>query len=402
MSGLIPFAYADKPLDRGSTSEKASSKASRDAGGPTQAKHKRRHGILSYEAVIANTNSSGIEVPTDHGSKFSPASNVHFTWGTISDEIPVFAPKPKRPRRGLGLQYLRQGKSGVFSLQNVADEEKPIHVPNGPDRSYLLRVPLEVRWEIFSYLLIHPEPIIVYSDWAGVPYSHPISHAIIHTCRQISEESACFVYKRNIFHALVRTGLKWDVNCMIAKRFVSFFRNVVIECHKDDWGEDGIKDTAYCVERLVGAQGFLASLTLTIYPKRIGLTLTAAGMETNPATFADFFHSHSPLIPVFSRLRCKTLHVVVKLPQKKRYIISIDIQHLSRRDIGESWLGDMEANRFLMIERRGLAETRLAYLKDYIGDICDNAPKAVSDQKCRELQDEEVLGSLRYSSPLEG
>jgi hypothetical protein len=76
--------------------------------------------------------------------------------------------------------------------------------PNYPNRCPILQIPLEIREKIYSYLLVHERPIIVKEDWITVERNPFQSHAIIQTCKQFAEEASRFVYKSNVFKAVLR------------------------------------------------------------------------------------------------------------------------------------------------------------------------------------------------------
>src|SRR6266702_879403 len=77
-------------------------------------------------------------------------------------------------------------------------------IPNSPDRSPILRIPLEIREKIYAHLLVYKRPIIVKEDWITVERNPFQSHAILQTCQQFSEEASRYVYQSNIFRAVLR------------------------------------------------------------------------------------------------------------------------------------------------------------------------------------------------------
>ena len=92
---------------------------------------------------------------------FGEQSESHYTWGRTESK-PIVAIKrkgPKAPRLGKMAMGKMPGPPGLFAQFEGTPEPA---MPNSPDRSPLLRLPLEVREKIYTHFLIYRRPIIVH------------------------------------------------------------------------------------------------------------------------------------------------------------------------------------------------------------------------------------------------
>jgi len=123
------------------------------------------------------------------------------------------------------------------------------------------------------------------------------------------------MYRDNIFKAVnrnPRVTYHLHESFIIAPKYVPFFRNLIIECPKENWRLEWYTNAAVAIEKLVTAKTPLQSLTMVVSPQRVGTTQTAAGWEKRPVTFADFFWLKGRLMRALKLLSCKTFNIVIK------------------------------------------------------------------------------------------
>jgi hypothetical protein len=147
-------------------------------------------------------------------------------------------------------------------------------------------------------------------------------HPILRVCQQIKAEATSYFYRHNVFravnryhprnHASVDIAYQLYESLIIEPRYLSLFRNLIIECPRENWGPEWYDKTSSALEKLVEAKTSLMSLTLIVAPQRVGISDTALGLEKRPVTFADFFWLKGRLMKAFLKLKCKRFNVVVK------------------------------------------------------------------------------------------
>ena len=190
-------------------------------------------------------------------------------------------------------------------------------VPNDSERSPILRLSLEVREVIYSYLLLSPRAILVKPDWVTIETSQLRNHALIFVCKQLSHESTSFIYRHNTFHTVLRSstrrGVGFNDPVRIDTSFLPLYKNIVIECPKTSWDLSWFEKAIRCIRRLGEAGTVLQSLTLVVSPQRVGMTETALGRERAPITFADFLWTEGGLMRAVLAVACHKVKVVVKV-----------------------------------------------------------------------------------------
>jgi hypothetical protein len=318
----------------------------------------------------------------DYADDFEADSIFHLTWGRL-DSGPVKA--IVKPRRYVGMsRFNKPKKQGTLVVKNQ---------PSEPKWSLLLSLPREIRETIYSYLLIHPKPILLHCDWYTVQNNSPLDHAILRVCWQITLEASCFIYQHNVFHALVRdNNPSWRYDQHIEKKYVPFFRNVVIECLKGNWSAEWVKKTALCILTLVKSGTVLDSLTLKISPQKVGMTDTLLGREASPTTFADFFWAGSKVMKALLRLQCKVFNLVLKLPgREERVLISADVRFLACNYV-KSVFADDEFAKETRLQRAEEVKRTLRGLKEKVERVAENWEEAVRQGVGRLMGEEEELG----------
>lgn len=237
-----------------------------------------------------------------------------YSWG-VDQTSPIEAlPKKTKARRG---PKFYTDQANYFAMVEGIEPKRQV-IPNSPDRSPILRLSLEIREEIYSYLLIHPNPIMVKPDFTTVERNPFEKHnnAILYTCKQFAEEASIFRYKSNTFQAILRNEVainrRREDPILIDAKFLSLFRDIIIKCSQSCWDLDWYERVAKGLERLVKAKPVLRSLTLILFPQRVGFSSTALGEEYNPITFADFLWYDGPLMTAIRTLSPKNLNIIVK------------------------------------------------------------------------------------------
>ena len=86
---------------------------------------------------------------------FNKSSDSHHTWGK-SQTLPISALRRKGKGRQKNLFNAGAGMAFLFSY--IEDTEK---LPNSPKSSNLLRIPLEIRENIYGFILLYEKSIII-------------------------------------------------------------------------------------------------------------------------------------------------------------------------------------------------------------------------------------------------
>ncbi|KAJ3947015.1 uncharacterized protein N0V96_003398 [Colletotrichum fioriniae] len=162
--------------------------------------------------------------PRDYGATFARKSTAHFTWGAPLMPPPQSQSAQSDPKnepaipRNKGKEVVRPGSwqmrpnSGRYSglLSRAATPESE---PEPQPKSHtcpFLRIPLEIREDIYKYILVADEPIRVRQGWSAV---YPRNRArirtdLIRTCRQVRKEALNTLYGENTFLYLLRDAVE--------------------------------------------------------------------------------------------------------------------------------------------------------------------------------------------------
>ncbi|KXH60687.1 hypothetical protein CSAL01_11227 [Colletotrichum salicis] len=156
--------------------------------------------------------------PRDYGATFARKSTAHFTWGAPHFPPPPPPPPPPQSQlaRNKGKEVVRPGSwqaratssrySGILSRTAIPESE-PEPEPEAERRTCpFLRIPLEIREDIYKYILVADEPIRVRQGWSAVyPRNRPgIRTDLLLTCRQVRREALNTLYGENTFLYLLR------------------------------------------------------------------------------------------------------------------------------------------------------------------------------------------------------
>jgi hypothetical protein len=361
----------------------------------------------------------GGEEPEDFAAEFGEGSTALYTWGAAISQ-PVPAVRNLRRHGGFKALGFRRGRKTAFEKFYFGEDTGGSKGDIEPFR--FLDLPLEIRWKIYGYLLIHSKPIFVHSDWKTVHPNSQQDHTILRANKQILLESTQFIYEKNVFHAVICTApaLKRDGN-FLKREFLPYLRNVMVECEPESrylplCNFDMVDAVANCFKILVKSETILNSLTLIISPQKrpvvadanTPITQSTIPSVTNlwrsvvPAIpFTQYFEvPKSEIMKVIPKLRCKVLNIVIRMPEKKKVLVSINLSGLPVNLDNGGWLAvDKTARR----SRRMLAEQvklDLLGLKTRLEDVYEDHEKAIMEGKARLLRDDEKLSGgmkLAYS-----
>lgn len=176
-------------------------------------------------------------------------------------------------------------------------------IRNGPDTSGLLKLPLEVREQIYGYLFVQELPMLLYRCLRSFCTPTIQSHSLFFSCRQIHDEASVYLYQNNVFMALVLRDRLHHTHCKLAPRFLPLLKNVVIECRSVEPGISSAgwaKHAAGSIDLLVGARARLNSFTI-VFPPSILLFGTS---------------SWEHLLPAIKGLKCKTFRAVLTVEEE--------------------------------------------------------------------------------------
>ncbi|KUJ15522.1 uncharacterized protein LY89DRAFT_686256 [Mollisia scopiformis] len=280
----------------------------------------------------------------------------------------------------------------MADMQNM-QPVRMANIPNSPERSPILRIALEPREVIYSYLLIYPKPIIVKHDWEIVERNPFVDHSIILVCKQFATEASAFLYRNNTFQALLRvtTGQfrRFEVPTTIAPSHHANFRNLIINCSPDCWNMDWHEKTAKGLMTLVSAKAVIKSLTLVVSPKRVGMSTTALGDENTPITFADFLWYHGPLMTAIRRLAPQVLKIIVTKSGTNRFGMEVNTSYVQAGLLEEGPLANEETVRMRKLNVQSV-EGELMTLKMRLEQIYEDDQLAALEGVCTPLIDEKV------------
>jgi len=385
------------------------------------AERKRRRATLSMAEVFAESTKEE-KAPTDHAAAFVAGSTALYTWGVPSSK-PISAVGNLRRHKGLRGFGVRRGKNSAFVkfMYGTNSDEGEGEDAITPFR--FLDLPLEIRWEIYGHLLIHPRPILMHADWHTVHINSPQDHTILRASKQILLESTQFLYEKNIFHAVVNSKpmsielISNPMDGFIKKEFLSYLKNVIVECHFDAVSGrrkfDMIAATAKCLNILVMSEALLDSVTLvmsspmrdTVLPSvlQLGAASTTALQSAKRMVdkpIPEYFKApNSKIMRIIPKLRCKVLNIVLRLPKKKRLVVSINLRGLLGNQDKSGWFACERVAK--LSERKSVhqVKTNLLGLQKRFEDIFEDYETAIINGKARLLDEDETLADgLRLAS----
>jgi hypothetical protein len=354
----------------------------------SQASRDRKRFKLSRASIYQDVE---IETITNLAQKLQGESV--YSWG-LPEVEPIEASRKKKTR-SRRTKKNEDEDAYLQMLEDIHQKRAPI-IPNSPERSPILRIPLEIREKIYSYILFYSKPIMVKEDWTTVERNPSQSHGIIQTCKQFAEEASQFIYKFNMFQAVLRNPTtifrRREDPVKINPKFHSLLRNIIIDCSFYCWNIEWYEKVTAGLQKLVEAKPIIQSLTLVLVPHRAGMSTTALGIEYNPVTFADFLWYGGPLMTAIRNLGPKVLNVVVK-KSGKRLLMSVDMTYFQAVS-GETLLANVETVR-LAQAKAGMVNEELFGLKERFEEIFEDEECALREGKCRLLSgDVRVLRAI--------
>jgi hypothetical protein len=161
----------------------------------SQAERKRRAPTISMASLRDLENE---ETHEDYFiGTFGENSDTHATWGETIIK-PILAVR----KRGKGARFSRN--DSLDPVASLFSQDNPSKIPNSPERSILLRFPLEVMEKIYGYLLRSQLPIMIDYQWNVVQAHGRLDIGIMKVCKQLGEEACRFIVEKNTFVAKLR------------------------------------------------------------------------------------------------------------------------------------------------------------------------------------------------------
>jgi hypothetical protein len=353
----------------------------------TIASRKRRRMRLTREMILnSKQDDNGI---IDYTLNFAPNSIAHLSWGKATDE-PVFATERRRRHSGLAAFGFRKGRQLAIEKLLYRKGAKPTtdDTPNTNTFPFL-QLPLDIRREIYNYLLAHKRPIKLYPD---CPDSLN-SYSILRVCKQIMQESACVLYKENTI-AVSFAEFVLPQNSNIYLRITPCFRNIVVKCKISKW--DSLLDRSFirepeaCIAKLVASSDILDSITLTLHFDYPELCAKLTMLENYPIlldktlfTFpaAELFAPGSRAMDCITTLKCKALNVEITSADVMPIVISINMWPLwveqHRYNEEQDWFAKDPVLKEQRSERRIRALRELRGLEAQVKNIWQEWLKGV-------------------------
>ncbi|KAN0090242.1 hypothetical protein V8E51_018821 [Hyaloscypha variabilis] len=395
-----------KKVNRGAdaaNSTKRKPPPSMKAATPTKKRHLTPDEIPDYDRNISSQASrdrkrfklsrASIYQDVDIETITKLAENLHgesvYSWGIPKSE-PIQASRKKKTRSRI-TKKTPEEEAYLQMMEDMRPNRGHI-IPNSPDRTPILRIPLEIRENIYAYLLIHKRPIMVKEDWTTVERNPFQSHAIIQTCKQFAEEASRFVYNSNPFKAVLRNHTtifrRREDPVEFHPKYLVLLRNIIIDCSLHCWNLEWFENVAAGLHKLVSAKTVLQSLTLAFIPSRVGITTTALGREFNPVTFADFLWYDGAIMTAIRHLAPKKLNVVIKKSGNKRFLMSVDMTY-SQAISEETSLANPETIR-LAQAKADIVHEELRGLKGRFEEIFEDDAFALQEGHCRLIETQET------------
>jgi hypothetical protein len=327
------------------------------------------------------------------------------SWGT-PELRPIAAQKQQRRRnyKNLASGDLEEEWRAMMEAARATKKPPPPSIPNSPDRSALLRLSMEVREEIYGYLLGYNDPILVKHDLITVERNPFQDRSIVLVCKQIAAEASAFIYRTNSVRAIFRrpnfVSRQYEEPSTIETKFHQYFRNVIIDCTSDCWNLDWQEKATRSIERLIEAKSYIATLTLVVVPQRVGMSTTALGVEANPITFADFMWYPGEFMTALRKLAPQLLKIIIKKGPKghvKRLEFSIDLTHLQAGSQENVLMTNPEAIQTGRM-REEAVHAELIGLKQRFEEIFEDDELAINEGKCKLVADNEKTKTTEKQS----
>lgn len=228
------------------------------------------------------------------------------------------------------------------------------------------------------------KPIVVKPDLITVE-QHPFTDtSLLYVCKLLAHECTSFLFRNNTITSLFKIPKqgfrRYDEPAAIAPRFISFYKDIIIDCNRDCWNLDWYEKVTEALNKLVHTEALIATLTLAVVPRRAGMSSTALGIEASPLTFADFLWHKGDLMDAILTLAPKKLIVVMKKTGMKSSI-EVDLTHLRDAQI-ETGPMATEESVCLARERGNVTRKQLMALKKRFEAIFDNHEKATQEGLC--------------------
>ncbi|PQE12297.1 hypothetical protein CJF31_00000488 [Rutstroemia sp. NJR-2017a BVV2] len=403
-SNKVKKATVPKPRKTAAPKKPRVPKARNATGEPSSLASRKRRGHRITRALLAMDDEN--DDLRQFAGVFAPGSHSASTWGTLSSGPIVGTVGSVRKSIFRGQKSSKQKHTVTCFSELIADWQEPeiesaSREPNSPTRSLFLRYPLEVREKIYAILLRSSSSILLGYDWEKVERSPSLYLGILRVCRQITAEATPFLYRINIFHAVLRRSSRYNMfsfdPLLISPQSLHLFKNVLLECPATNFHSAWYGEVARSLESLGMAKPMLESLTIVVSPQRVGMTSTALGLEANPITFADFFWLDGGIMKAIMELRCKTLRVVVKKGNRRRVLMEVDLRYvmLSRKietqNDDPSWFARDPSCLEPRLAREAKAIEELAVLKERFEGIFKNDENAVGGGWCRFMDADEKI-----------
>ncbi|TAQ84044.1 hypothetical protein B7494_g7635 [Chlorociboria aeruginascens] len=368
----------------------------------TQASRARRRPRISFMSLQVRDEDD--ELP-DYSASFGPNSHSNFTWGMSKNEpIPAIKRKKRAPNFNLA-SILGRRHSSYMEVETTPKPEEP----NGPGRSPFFRIPLEIREQLYSYLLLYSKPIILDHLWSEVKKNPPKNLGIMRVCKQISNECSALLYRTNTFLSVLQKSTKapWEDEYHISPRFTPLFKTLILQFPRENWHRKWYEEATNSIQKLVDADVLLNSLTIVVTPCLGTMSTTAIGLKPEFVTFADLFYMGGEFMAVLQKLKCRVLNIVIKKPEKRqRILIEVDTsqvwtrEHEEKRGAGwKTWFESDYLAEMSRDQRKIGIQTQLASLKQRFESIlaCDGDP-VLEVGNCRLLRDGPVSEALARSN----
>ncbi|KAH8820071.1 hypothetical protein F5884DRAFT_36764 [Xylogone sp. PMI_703] len=371
---------------------------------------KRRHRYRGYHRSLGINLFDKTGEAVNYVEKLREDSPSLVTFGAMNTS-PITALKPKRRHNYFGLGS--QNISSEYGLNGSRPEENEQGTnENRPRYPYLLLIPLEVRENVYRYILIHRETILMDHTWSKIEKLSPGDHNIMMICKQIAEESSRFLFKHNVFGAIIRRtsfGSATQQRSLVNTSYLKSLRNVILFFNRDSSARAFQAIAFTCLRKLVDTEVVLDSLTICITPQSV--EVERGGATERITTFVNFFHKNACLMKIICKLPCNTLNIVInKLVSPtdddeetdsvwKRFLIQVDMRHMPTKRYLLSWFANDPAARELAIARFSSTKRELRKLEDRIHEVFQDGEIACERNLCRLMEEGEELESLAYKRP---
>ena len=309
------------------------------------------------------------------------------SWG-VPEESPIKGSRrPKAKSRGLRRSRNDDDDAYMAMFSGMIPQRREA-IPNDVSKTPILRIPFEIREEIYSHILVFPIPIMVKPNWTSMERNSFVrhAHAIILVCKQFSLDATSFLFRNNTFQSLIREPpinppLRFEEPANLPTTFHLLFRNIVIDCSKTCWNLEWYEKATEGLKTLIKANPKIDTLTLVVVPQRVGMSDTALGMEVSPVTFADFCWYHGPFMKAVRKLAPKTFKIVVKKPGKKKLGMKIDLTYLRVGTVEDNRIAN-EDTLMLREMRTSIMREELRGLKERFEEVFEDDEWAVREGKC--------------------